>query len=677
MNYLIKVSLLPFIFIFCSAIFAQQADVHNIIENIIEQLSENTEREIDATELTEDLQWLASHQINLNDARREDLEKLSFLSALQVENLMFYLYRHSPIVSIYELQLVEGFDNQSIQNLLPFVFVGKETENQTKTSTVGELIKRGKNNIYLRANSSFEKKAGYKNGKYLGEPFYASTRYLFRSSNRLFWGIVAEKDEGEPFWTNKHKGFDFYSAHFQLRDAGRLKNIVIGDYRASFGLGLVVSNNFLMGKSSAVLNITPATNGLRRSTSLQEYNFLRGVGTTIGVGNFDITAFYSYRKLSATADEESLSSFKTDGLFRTENDREKRNNIGQQILGSNISYQSKYWNTGITAMKTWFDTPVMPESRVNNLYSFRGKEEFNYGWHYHFSIHRFRFAGEVATNNHWHFATLNSLIFNPVSNVGIALLHRDYSPQYHAFYATSFAENSTVQNERGLYIGAEIKPIAKWKISAYADSYRFPYMRYRSYRPSDGYDVFTQLDYAATNRLNMFFRYRYEEQERNFNTLPDEHSIFVGKYVKSAFRYVLNYNISQHLQFRNSLEFNWIKRTMGNNTQGFMMMQDFTYSLPKTPLNFDFRFAVFDAPNYDNRLYTFEKDVLWAFSVPAYYGIGSRMFLNLKYTVSNKISIWLKLAQSIYSDRDVIGSGNEQIGGNSKTDWRMMVQYKL
>ena len=679
MNILQKISLAVCLF-FSVSLFAQRDVSSEIIESIIEEISENSEREIDASELAEDLQWFSENPINLNNARKEDFERLEFLSALQIENLMFYLFRHSPVASIYELQLVEGFNERTIRNLLPFVFVGENQVTGRKALSFGELLKRGRHNIYVRSGGTFEEKAGYANGRYLGEPFNLSTRYLFSSSNRLFFGIVAEKDEGEPFWTDKHKGFEFYSFHFQIRDVGRFRNIVAGDYRASFGLGLVISNNFLIGKSSQVLNVTPTTSGLRRSSSLQEFNFLRGMGTTVNFGNFDVSAFYSYRKLSATVDEdgESLTSFKTDGLFRTELDWEKRNNIGQQILGGDVTYRHKFFRTGITAVKTWFDTEVAPAARVNNLYYFRGKEQFNLGWNYTFAVHRFRFAGETATDGNWNFSTLNTVTFNPVSNVGIALLHRDYSPEYQAFYATSFGEGSSVQNERGFYIGAEIQPIPKWKISAYADSYRFPWMRFRSYRPSDGYDIFTQLDYAATSRLNMFFRYRYETQERNFGTLPNENSILVGDFVKSSFRYVLNYSFSRNLQFRNTVEFSWVQRAVGDDTQGFAMMQDLSYALTKIPLRFDVRLAVFDIPNWDNRIYTFERDVLWAFSVPAYSGVGSRIFLNLRYQPSSRLTFWAKIAQTIYSDgRQVIGSGNEQIQGNTKTDWRLMMNYKF
>ncbi|MDR1698934.1 MAG: hypothetical protein LBR75_03830, partial [Prevotellaceae bacterium] len=294
-----------------------------------------------------------------------------------------------------------------------------------------------------------------------------------------------------------------------------------------------------------------------------------------------------------------------------------------------------------------------------------------------FAVHRFRFAGETATDDHWNFATLNTVTFNPVSNVGIAILQREYSPKYQAFYANSFAEGSSVQNERGLYIGAEVQPIQKWKISAYADSYRFPWMRYRrADRPSDGYDILTQLDYAATSRLNMFFRYRYEEQERNF-TVSDNVTRLVGTHIRSSLRYVLNYSFSRNLLFRNTVEFNWVQREIGDDTQGFAMFQDLSYNLPKTPLHIDFRLAVFDIESGDNRIYTFERDILWAFSVPGYSGVGSRMYLNGKWAVSDKFSVWFKLAQTIYADRDVVGSGNEAINGNTKTDWRVMVNYKF
>ncbi|PIF01896.1 MAG: hypothetical protein CR965_01145 [Paludibacter sp.] len=87
---------------------------------------------------------------------------------------------------------------------------------------------------------------------------------------------------------------------------------------------------------------------------------------------------------------------------------------------------------------------------------------------------------------------------------------------------------------------------------------------------------------------------------------------------------------------------------------------------------------MFDAPNYENRFYIYESDVLYAFSVPMVYGLGSRYYLNVKYELNKNFSFWLKLAQTVYADdRNSISSNNEEITGRRKTDFRFLLRWKF
>ena len=120
-------------------------------------------------------------------------------------------------------------------------------------------------------------------------------------------------------------------------------------------------------------------------------------------------------------------------------------------------------------------------------------------------------------------------------------------------------------------------------------------------------------------------------------------------------------------------------RLQGENyTFGKMALQDIGYEFEKIPLEVDIRLQFFDASDYDNRTYTYEKDVLYAFSIPMNYGTGNRYYLLMNYKFGRNFSVWLKLAQTVYSDdRALIGSGNETINGRRKTDLRFMVRYKF
>jgi len=111
---------------------------------------------------------------------------------------------------------------------------------------------------------------------------------------------------------------------------------------------------------------------------------------------------------------------------------------------------------------------------------------------------------------------------------------------------------------------------------------------------------------------------------------------------------------------------------------GLCALQDVSYSFTSIPLKIDFRYQFFDAVDYDNRFYVYERDILYAFSIPMYYGKGSRYYINMKYDLNDRISMWLKLAQTVYADdRETVSSGNEEIQGNRRSDVRVMLRCQF
>lgn len=658
-----------------------------LLDAIFTQIAENTEQEeIDQTALYEDLLYFSQNPINLNNTNKEQLERLQFLSDIQIENLVYYLYQHGPMMSIYELQLVEGFYMQDIQFLLPFVVVGEGVKKKEQLK-LANVLKYGRQEILFRLDRGVETKEGYQflpeeellqnpNNQYLGDPFYTSLKYQFRYRDKIQFGLTAEKDAGEQFWGDKNKGYDFYSGYLQLNDFGKFKTIVAGDYRANFGQGLVMRNEYSFGKSSMVLNVTPRNSGLKKSSSTDEYNFLRGAGTTVSLGKFDITAFYSYRKLDADTAGGEFTSIKKDGLHRTESDLYKEENVTQQVVGGNITFSHANFKVGVTLMNTWFDHTLQPTVRPYNMYYFSGNRQAAASIDYRLRWNRFNFFGETAIEDNGAMATLNGVLINPVSSVGLVILHRYFSPQYDVLFANAFSETSRINNEEGLYIGAEVRPMKFWKISAYADSYRFPWLNYGVDKPSKGYDLLLQTDYTPNRNTEMYWRFRFEQKEDNTsgntNTTP-----LVENFDKSSLRYNLSYRISPELRLKNMIEVNYAKNGSQEATYGFMVSQDISYSFAKIPLSIDLRYEVFDAPDYDNRFYTYEKDILYAFSIPMFYGKGSRYYLNLRYEFNKNLAFWFKIGQTSYLDKSTIGSGLEEIEGNTKTDVRFLLRWKF
>jgi DNA uptake protein and related DNA-binding proteins len=659
-----------------------------LIADIFEQYTAESEESIDYDSFFEDLLFCAQNPINLNQATREQMEKLPFLSDIQIENILSYVYQFGQMQTIYELQLVDGLDMTDIRRMLPFVLVG-EAGNVDKKIYWNDLLKYGKNEVYFRLDKGLETKEGYRflpeedqnqmvnNSKsYLGNDFYNSLRYRFHYKDRIQFGVTAEKDAGEQCWGTTHKGYDFYSFHAQLNNFGKFKTIVVGDFRANFGQGLVLHSEFGVGKSSYVLNVTPRSFGLKKFSSTDENNFFRGGGATIRLGKFNLTSFYSNKMIDGDTVNGTFQTVLKTGYHRTLDELSKKHTVNQQIIGGNATYTNMNLQVGITAVHTMLDNRLTPDKSVYNYFYFSGKKQTTGGISYRYRWKKLNLFGETAMTDNGSMATLNGCYFSPISQMSLVALQRYYSPEYDTFYASSFSETSRINNESGLYLGAEVRPFRKWKFVAYADSYRFPWPKYGIDAPSLGKDYLLQADFAAKRNVIMYWRFKFEEKQANFSNLSSVMPVIVPSKKISA-RYQLTYS-SGNFSFKNVLDGNLVRKADSTWTYGVIASQDVSYVFHSIPLKVDFRYQFFDAMNYENRLYSYEKDVLYAFSIPMYYGLGSRYYLNLQYDLNKNLSLWFKIAQTVYADdRESLSSGNETISGNRKTDIRLMLKWEF
>lgn len=677
------------IFVFSNKISAQNvsSNVEEIIADIYQQLSEESETEIDFTSFYDDLMLVAQNPIQLNHTNKEELSKLIFLSESQVDNILYYFYRNAPMNTIYELQLVDGLDMTDIRRILPFVSFNEENS-KMKPLRFADIMKFGKNELYFRLDKGLETKEGYRfdpendensvenNKKYIGDPYYTHLKYRFNYKERVQAGITMEKDAGEQFWGEQHKGYDFYSAYFQLKNIGKIRTFVVGDYRANFGQGLVIRTDFSMGKSSYVTNIAQRENGLKKYSSTDEYNYFRGTGITMKWGKFNATAFYSNKMIDADTAKGVFSTIKTDGLHRTLNELSKKHTVNQQVVGGNVWFLNNWFQAGTTFVYTLLSQPLSPDTTNYNQFYFRGKSQLAASIDYRIRWQKLNFFGETAISDKSAVATTNGVSFSPVSTVSLVASHRYFPAKYDVFFANSFSESSRVNNETGFYIGAEVRPLKFWKISVYADNYRFPWAKFGVDAPSLGNDYLAQLDYFPKRNVSMFWRFKYESKQHNYTDAASVMPV-VPFNPKWQARYKLSYSFG-NFSFKNQLDVNGANDGVNASTYGYSALQDVSYNFTNIPLGCDARLHVFDAQNYDNRIYVYEQDVLYAFSVPMVYGMGMRYYLSLKYDVLKNLSFWLKFAQTVYADdRETISSGNEEISGKRKTDFRFLIRWKF
>lgn len=655
------------------------------IQQQLENLTESNEDV--ATEEDSYLQethYLLKHPINLNNADVSALSHLKMLSPLQIENLLSYKKLLGDFLSIYELQAIPAWDLDLINRIMPYITVDQKPD---AFQSLQKRLHNGDRSLLIRTQQVLEKSRGYllnsdsvKN-YYPGSPQKLLIRYKYRSGNLLQYGFTAEKDAGEQFFKGaQKKGFDFYSAHFFIRKSGIIKSLAMGDFAVNMGQGLTQWQSLAFNKGANIINAVRQSEVLQPYNSAGEINFSRGAGITLQKKNWETTGFISYRKLDAGFDADSLSSegyvtsLRLSGYHRTANEIEGKGSQGALSFGGNISYAAEKFHVGMNAIHYNFEHAITKTDYLYNRYALSGKRSGNYSLDYNFIQNNMYFFGELATDEHLNKALVSGLVISTDSKISMSFLYRNISKAYQSLFANAFTENTHSTNESGLYSGITITPSDALRIEAYADFYHFPWLKYRTDAPTSGSDYMIQLTYQPNKRAEVSSRFQYQNKPINYN--PD--NLYLNPVIgrpKQELRTQFKYKLNNEFTLRSRVEINWFDKQGKEPQNGFLIFADAIYKPLLKPFSGNIRVSYFETDDYDSRIYSFENDVLYAYSIPVSFGKGYRYYLNIEYKINKKMSLWTRFAQSVYPDQNEIGSGLDQIKGNKRSEIKLEMMY--
>lgn len=684
-----KIILLWMIFSCTGAVFAQVPETPpGNVEQQIENLTENTEDgEIEDDSYLQQMQQYLKNPVNMNTAEETELKELRILSPLQIQHIITYRNLFGNFISIYELQAVPSLDIETIQRIRPFITIATGTD---FIHSIGERLKGGEHSLLVRATQVIERSKGFildsssATNFYPGSPQKILVRYKYQYKNLLQYGVVGEKDAGEQFFKGNQKaGFDFYSAHFFLRNIGVIRSLAIGDFTVNMGQGLIQWQSLAFKKSPDVMNLKRQATVLRPYNSAGEINFHRGVGITIAKTNWQATIFASYKKIDANfvadtsqTQDDFISSLQTSGYHRTKSENEDKGIQRQLAVGGNLSGQFKKLHLGINTIQYQFKLPLQKDADPYNKYALSGKSFGNFSMDYSYSWKNLYFFGEAAITNKMDKAFINGVLISTAPNVDFSLLYRNIERSYQSLYTNAFTESTYPNNEKGLYTGISIRPSNAWRLDAYADFYKFPWLRYRVDAPTAGSDYMLQATYKPTKQLEIYSRYRSEAKAINYNPDPLTLSPVVAK-PKQSWRTQVSYKVNIPITLRTRAEIVWFDKKGGQAEQGFLTYLDFLFKPQLKPYSGSIRLQYFETDSYNSRLYAYENDVLYSFSIPVFYDKGLRYYLNCNVDINRKITLWARLAQTIYRGKTLIGSGLDEIQGDRKTEIKLQGIYRF
>ncbi len=600
--------------------------------------------ESDAQQFLENLELLRDKPLNLNTVNREDLLALHLLNELQVENFIAYRNQFGQFLNEYELQAVPDWEISDIRRVLQFSRI--KTGLETRNTSLLNGIRKGDNEVFLRW--ARPNPPNYDVDKAEGEPNAWAVRYRHSFDNRLRFGFTAESDAGEALFKGSNKqGFDYYSAHVFVQNWNqRVRAVALGDYSVRMGQGLLVQTGFAPGKSAETVSVARGGRKLNAYGAFGETYFFRGAATTLAFGkHLEITALYSNRRRDAnvqidTSDfispEVEFSSLLTSGYHRTVSEIADEKKLHEQVGGLTATWGGSRGQITANGLYITYDKPWNPSSEPYRQFVFRGKSilgtslDYNYRWRNLFLF------GETARSDNGGLAAVNGLLFSADRHVTLTAVHRSLGRDYQSIYGNPFAEVSGASNERGLYLGADIRWIRRWQINLYADVWRHPWLRFGVDAPSQGHEYLARVLWTKSRNFSVYALVQSETKERN-DDLEKPFGLVNAR--RDRLRLHSIYKISKPIELRSRVEWTTYKIGADKPTVGFIAYQEAVVKPLGSPVTASLRYAVFDTDDYDSRVYAFESDLFSAVSIPAFSGRGTRWYINLHWRVNR----WLRL----------------------------------
>jgi hypothetical protein len=667
----------------------RSADISRYLQDLFPIQTEG----VDYQSVYDALTQLYASPLDLNLASRDELSATYLLTERQLTSLMAYRKEYGMLLSVYELQAVPDFDLPTIRRLLPFITV------EGNPRLFGALPTPTDNYLIVRYEQVLEQQKGFSDAtpdkkgnlptRYLGRSGQWYARYRYNRPRAFSFGITVEKDPGELFgWQPSagRYGVDYLSFHAQLQNRGRWRNVVLGDYQLQVGQGLVLSAGFVLGKSAeTVQTVRRPTIGARPYTSLMEYGYFWGGAATYALHpNVDLTILAARNRrdantaIGSAAEGTVVTSLQTSGLHRTQSEMDDQGSLLETNIGAHLLYHNqKQVQLGLTALQTTYDKLFRKRDMPYNQYEFTGKQNLVIGLHGGYIWHNWNFFGEVARSsgsetNSGGIGAVGGALGSLSKRLDLAIVFRHYDRNFHSFYSNAFSEGSRTSNETGAYAGIKYTVYRKLSLGGFVDFYHFPWLRYLVDKPSGGFDYLLQTRYMPNRQTAFYAVYHEEHKEHN---LPDSKTKEVVGTTRRTYVLSADYVLMRGLSLKSRVQWGAYQYTGRSASRGFAFVQDATLDYRR--LSLSGRIALFGTDDYDSRQYVYERDVLYAFSFPAYFNQGIRHYLLAQYNLNRHLDIWVRWARTDVINQPTVGSDLDLINAPHKSEVKVQARWRF
>jgi len=545
----------------------------------------------EAEEEMERLEALMRNPVAINSAPRSRLLASGLFSAYQVASLIDYRSRTGDVLSNYELSAVNGFSEEFVSVISPFIsFSSSAAPGRSSVSSGASHSGETKSTVKFQEEGRATFGYGMKYAVAAGESFDAGASFKAPSSS---------PPAAPETWS-------LSAAYYGRR---RLTKMIVGDFNARFGQGLCVWNGFSMSGFGSAAGLARRPTGLVRYGGFSPSYALRGLAAEFALGRVSLSAFGSL----------PVTGF------------EKYKGGGNSAVGINLSLPSLKGEAGLSAVvigRSVFETDksVRPLQSVrlslDARYNIKGVDLFGEGA---FDALTLKPALVLGTD------------FKAGECIRLGAIARYYSKDYGKLLQTNGMSSGTLlvaaaragtycSDERGLALAADISA-GRWMSLSETSSVR-------RHIANISADLASLKNHHLQLKANAVYKF-----------VPGG-----GWQLSSKLKLRLrNYELMQKYEFWENVSWTdgvWSASALAGlgHTVGLACAAclDGSVSLPYgegRKIGLFLRVGAFHVDKWDDRLYIYERDIPGTFNVPALYGRGlwSSLLVNWKFARSFRL----------------------------------------
>lgn len=615
-----------------------------------------------------------SLRLNLMD--REELIRELDLSPAEADALLNYRTRFGAFIDPMELQAVPGWSLDLVRRVLPLVRMDTVLH---LVPAMQERLEGGGQQLLLRMGSVLERARGYVRDSlghraYAGSSLRSTLQYRFRYRSSLDAGLRMEKDAGETWLTRGHLP-DQLSAYVSARDLGPISTIVVGDLEVGFAQGLVVWQGMAFRKGANTMEVMRSGPVFKVHSGSDENRYTRGVaiGMHRKAWSLDLFAGRTPRDahMDSTGGERYFTGFQTSGLHRTRSELNGRKSLLDLAGGGRLSYSKRSVWIGLNMVGHHFSGSFRGGDAPYARYGFSGDRLLNMSVDHHIRAGPIHIYGEWALDRNRHVALTEGLLCSPGPRVDLVLQGRMFSRSYQGLHESPFAEGSKAQNEAGIYMGMEWRPLSGILVSAYVDRYRFPWLRYGVDGPSDGMDALVRFSWRPAKTTECYGQFSWEMHPHD---APGTDPFVPGTVGEARYRVRmhLEHALDRSIVLRIRAEYSGLR--VDRREQGFLGFVDLSWKDDRKLTRIMSRLLWVSTDGYGSRIYAYESALPGMYAILPHSGEGFQWSFQVVRRLSGQVESGFGMRQNITQSNDYQGSSSDMILGRRKTEWNLLIR---